>query len=286
MLCFVFLGLPLVVHSSPPTSGKSTVQNSSLKALERRLRGNKFPEPFIKNLLRYYDGAKRDQVVRLNVMGFLLTADYSGHLSALGIERCREYLIKYKDVFALAEKKYGVKKETIVALLWVESRLGENAGGFHVASVYLSLLQSEHPEVEKMLLEDLKVRRPNPDKALIAKTKERAKIKGRWAIGELWALYEMTKKQPDLVRDLKGSYSGAFGIPQFLPSSYRQWAQSSHSQNRADLYEPKDAILSVAHYLHANGYRKGKPKTYKEALFNYNRSHDYVDIILKIASKL
>lgn len=254
--------------------------------LKQRLRKNGFPKPFIQALLKNYEDTKRDQVVKLNVMGFLMSPDYSGHISPDSVQRCRIFLTENKKVFVQAEKKFGVKKEIIASLLWVESRLGENHGSFHVASVYLSLLQAEHPQLTQVLLEDLVVRAPSPTKAMIKKTKERAKIKGRWAVGELWSLYKMNKKDPTIVSQLKGSYSGAFGYSQFLPSSYVSWAKSFNPKKPADLYSPQDAIMSVANYLHKNGYKKNKPKSYKKALFHYNRSDDYGEIILKLSEKL
>ena len=266
------------VASNPPSS--------PLVYLKQRLRKNGFPKPFIQTLLKNYEEAKRDQVVKLNVMGFLISPDYSGHISPDSVQRCRSFLTENKKVFTQAEKKFGVKKEIIVSLLWVESRLGENHGSFHVGSVFLSLLQAEHPQLIQVLLEDLAVRVPSPTKAMIKKTKERAKIKGRWAVGELWSLYKMNKKNPTVASQLKGSYSGAFGYSQFLPSSYVTWAKSFNPKKSADLYSPQDAIMSVANYLHKNGYKKNKPKSYKKALFHYNRSDDYGENILKLSEKL
>lgn len=254
--------------------------------IEKRLKNNKFPKSFIKQLLKNYDASKREQVIKLNVMGFLLSPDYSGHISPVGIQRSREFLKKHADAFATAEKKYGVKKEIIVSLLWVESRLGENHGGFHVPSVYLSLLLGDSDESTHILMEELARKQPNPSRAMINKTKSRAKIKGRWAIGELWAIYKMNRKHPSTVATLKGSYSGAFGFSQFLPSSYVQWGKSYSQKKTPDLYDPRDAIISVAYYLSKNGYKKGKVGTYKKALFRYNKSNDYGDAILKLSAEL
>jgi membrane-bound lytic murein transglycosylase B len=225
-------------------------------------------------------------VVKLNVMGFLLSADYSGHISPEAMRRCRDFLEKNKALLQSAEKRFGVKKELITALLWVETRLGDNVGRFHVASVFLSLLQAEHPELKNMLLADLHAKVGKPTPPQIKKVKERSKIKGRWAVGELWALYKMNKKNAKTLGELKGSHSGAFGLSQFLPSSYNQWAVSFKHGRTADLYRTEDAILSVAHYLKKNGYRRGRLASYKKALFHYNRSEDYVATILALASQL
>jgi membrane-bound lytic murein transglycosylase B len=254
--------------------------------LEKRLKANGFPQSFIQLLLKNYDASKRDQVVKLNVMGFLLSPDYSTHTSPDGIQKCREFINAHSGAFQKAEKSFGVKKEIIASLLWVESRLGDNHGNFHVASVYLSLLLGEHPELIQVLLEDLKKRVPNPNKALIAKTKNRARIKSRWAIGELWALYKMNKANSTVVRDLKGSYSGAFGYSQFLPSSFVTWAKSYSGKRPPDLYNPDDAIVSVGNYLNKNGYKRGKEQSYRKALFMYNKSKDYGDTIIKLAMQV
>ncbi len=284
-LFLLFCILALTPHSANANT-KTQKPAKPLDYLKKRLQGNKFPKPFIEALLKNYDESRREQVVKLNVMGFLLSPDYSRHITPDSIERSRVFLNKNKKTLALAEKQFGVKKEIIVALLWVESRLGENHGTFHVASVYLSLLQSDHPQLTQMLLKDLGTKVPSPPSSMVAKTKERARTKGRWAVGELWSLYKMNKKNPKLVSQLKGSYSGAFGHPQFLPSSYLSWAKSFNPKKQADLYSMEDAIMSVANYLTKNGYKKNKPATYKQALFHYNRSQDYVDIILKLSEKL
>jgi membrane-bound lytic murein transglycosylase B len=269
--------------------GKSTVARGSLSTtefLEKRLRSNGFPKKFIQLLVKNYDASKRDQIIKLNVMGFLLSPDYTGHVSANGEQRCKEFLREHSAPFAAAEKQYGVKKELIASLLWVESRLGDNHGNFHVASVYLSLLLGDHPQVAQMLQEDLRSKVDKVTRSLVLKTKERAKTKGRWAIGELWALYKINKLAPKTLERLRGSYSGAFGFAQFLPSSYVQWAKSFAKKTTPDLYEPGDAIMSVAYYLKKNGYRQGKEASYKKALFHYNRSRDYGTTILKLASNL
>lgn len=254
-----------------------------LPYLEHRLKANGFPAPFIKLVLQNYDETIRDLVVKLNVMGFLLSPDYSPHTSPDGVSKCRDFLTAHADAFQKEEELYGVKKEIIASLLWVESRLGNNHGKYHVTSVYLSLLLGEHPELTAVLLEYLNRKSPNPSKALIAKTKNRAKIKGRWAIGELWAIYKMNKNDPTVVTELKGSYSGAFGYSQFLPSSFVSWAKSFTGKKAPDLYDPKDAIMSVGFYLKQNGYKKGKEKSYRKSLFMYNRSKEYGETILKLA---
>lgn len=285
IFCFSFF----IVHENLYAQSKTqniTVQPSSTKHLRHQLKKNNFPTHFTERLLKNYNSKQKDYVIRLNVMGFLSTANYNGHLSNEALEQCRKFLNEYATVFTKAENRFGVKREIIAALLWVESRLGENHGKFNVANVYLSLIQSDHPDNFQMLKEDLKSKLGKPKKKDIKKVKVRSKTKVRWAIDELWSLYKMSKSHPKIIETLNGSYSGAFGMSQFLPSSYLSWAVSYDKNSKPDLYNPPDAIFSVANYLKKNGYKKNKPKSYKKALYHYNKSHDYGAIILKIADQL
>ena len=59
--------------------------------------------------------------------------------------------------------------------------------------------------------------------------------------------------------DYYGSYAGAIGLPQFLPSSIRQWAVDFNGDGKIDLSEPDDAIGSVAHFLAEHGWQPGGP---------------------------
>ncbi|MEY4616612.1 MAG: hypothetical protein RJB66_1572 [Pseudomonadota bacterium] len=268
------------------TGAKSSVPLTITGKIEKRLKSKGFPKAYIEQLIKSYDSSKGEQVVKLNILGFLLSPDYSGHVTTDSIKRCREFLKKHDKAFEKAEVQLGVKKEIIAALLWVESRFGENHGRYHVASVYMSLLLAESEEYQQMLLTELKTKHPKPTVKMKALVKTRAATKGQWAVGELWALYKMNKKKPSTVAELKGSYSGAFGYAQFLPSSYLVWAKSFDEKKVADLYEPEDAIISVANYLRKNGFKLGKSKSYKKALFKYNHSDDYGSAILELAEKI
>jgi membrane-bound lytic murein transglycosylase B len=57
----------------------------------------------------------------------------------------------------------------------------------------------------------------------------------------------------------KGSYAGAMGLGQFMPSSFQRWAVDFDGDGRRDLWNTEDAIGSVANYFAAHGWRKGEP---------------------------
>ncbi len=239
---------------------------------------------FIQLVVDSYDESSRDKVIELNTLGFVSKADYSGHLSKRAIRKCREFLYKYRRTLRRAKRRYHVDPEVIASLLWVETKHGEVMGSYAVPSVFFSLLQADHPEVlaHTMKALDLKIAAPTPED--IAKVKERSRAKGEWALEELKALETMALHKLKRARVIKGSFAGAFGMPQFLPSSYGKWARSFRkARARPDLFRADDAIYSVASYLHSNGWKPKSPDAQRGALFHYNRSQGYVDVILQIA---
>ncbi len=241
-------------------------------------------ESFIEDVIKTYDASTTERVIQLNVLGFLKKADYSAHLSPNAIKKCHEVLRKHRKHFLNVKKIYGVEPEVIAALLWVETKHGKMMGKFPVSSVYFSLLQADHPSLVESSYKALteKVTEMLPEYE--PKLKERSKTKAQWALGELKALETLQKTQKKNTSKLKGSFAGAFGVPQFIPSSYSQWAKASKKGSSPDLFKMEDAIYSVASYLSSNGWKSGEPDAQKQALFHYNRSQGYVDVILKIAS--
>ena len=86
---------------------------------------------------------------------------------------------------------------------------------------------------------------------------------------------------------IQGSYAGALGIPQFMPTNIRALARDGNDDGRIDLFDHADAIPSVASYLKHYGWRPGiNGKKAYEVLLNYNYSKPYAKTILKISRLL
>lgn len=285
------IALSLALFLTLPSLGAGAIPQNAVSprdlALQRLLKEG-FSHRFIQVLNESYVEEDRDRIVELNILGFLARADYSGHYSARAIRKCREFLKKYGSTLRAAERLYKVPPEVIAALLWVETKHGLLLGRFPVTSVYFSLLQADHPEVMEKTLASAKTRVPASDPDPAEKVRERSQAKAQWALGELKSLERIYKKsernKAHAIRRLVGSYAGAFGIPQFIPTSYLRWAASQNHD--PDLFEMRDAIFSVASYLSANGWKKSSPKSHREALFHYNRSQGYGEVILKIAKEV
>ena len=160
------------------------------------------------------------------------------------VARAREFQKTWQAELRSAGKKYRVDPEAIVGILLVETNLGRIQGTHLLLSVFSSIYVDAAEALTTGTF-------ANPD------LRARFERKHTWALGELRALLVMGKKRGVDILNLKGSYAGAFGIL-VLPSSYLEYAVRAHGDGPPDLYSEADAIHSIAHYLSAHGYRKGR----------------------------
>ncbi len=134
-----------------------------------------------------------------------------------------------EQTLSRAAEKYGVPQHVIVAIIGVETRYGAVTGGYRVLES-LTTLGLGYPRRSKFFL------------------------------GELKEYLLLARNEGFPLGGVKGSYAGAMGIPQFMPSSYRQYAVDFNGDDTRDLIsEPADAIGSVANYLHSHKWRAGAP---------------------------
>lgn len=142
-----------------------------------------------------------------------------------------EFWDKYRATLRRAEKKYGVPQEIIVALIGVETIYGRNAGSYRVLDA-LTTLAFDYPRRADFFRSELE------HYLLLARD-----------------------QQFDLLA-IRGSYAGAMGVPQFMPSSYRKYAVDFNGNGTVDLLrEDRDAIGSVANYLLGYGWIEGEGVT-------------------------
>ncbi len=142
-----------------------------------------------------------------------------------------EFWNTHADDLARAEKEFGVPAEVIVAIIGVETRYGKQTGGYRVIDS-LSTLAFDYPPRAPFFKKELK---------------------------EFLLLSREQQKSP---LDLKGSYAGAMGFGQFMPSSYRAYAKDFDGDEFIDIWKnPTDAIGSVANYFVRHGWKADQPVT-------------------------
>jgi membrane-bound lytic murein transglycosylase B len=137
---------------------------------------------------------------------------------------------------AKAEAEFGVPAEIIVAILGVETSYGGNVGSFRVVDA-LSTLAFRYPPRSKFFRSEL---------------------------GHFLAL---TREEGMPILSPVGSYAGAMGLGQFMPSSYRAYAVDFDGDGKRDIWtNPTDAIGSIANYLARHGWKRGEPIVHKTAV--------------------
>lgn len=141
----------------------------------------------------------------------------------------QRYWKQHARTLERAAAEYGVAPHIVVAILGVETQYGRNTGDYPVLDA-LATLAFTYPRRAAFFRRELE---------------------------EFLLLCRETGLDPARVR---GSYAGAIGPPQFLPSSYRSYAVDFDGDARRDLLASHaDIIGSVAHFLHRHGWQPGEP---------------------------
>ncbi len=149
-------------------------------------------------------------------------------ITAARIREGGDYWRRNARALARASAEYGVPEEIIVATIGIETSYGRTLGRNRVFDA-LATLAFGYP----------------PRAALF-----------RSELIELLLLARETGVDP---MHYRGSYAGALGVPQFLPSSYRRHAVDFDADGRRDLWNHADAIGSIANYYRAYGWVAGQP---------------------------
>ena len=243
---------------------------------------------FLNHVIAARDAGFVEKAVRINVTNYAFTPDYSGHYNSESVGKVQAFLQEHDSLFNAIERKRMVPKEVIASILWIESRCGTITGTYHVPSVYLSLVLANDPvyvnaSMDRVLNNaDFSPSQHDSLRAVIAK---RAARKAAWAIKELKSLQTIHERGLMNVSELKGSWAGAFGFPQFIPSSYTAWAVDGNADRIIDLYSLVDAAHSIANYLRNNGWTASRSKQ-RKAVHHYNNSDAYVNAVFTLAEKV
>jgi peptidoglycan lytic transglycosylase B len=195
---------------------------------------------------------------------------------------CRE---RYATAFEAAEREYGVPASTLAALLHVETACGRNTGSSVVFHRLARLAMANEPANLRMNV--ARLAGPNPDPAVVERVRERARYLEDTFYPEVRALFVIADRLDIDPLDIRGSDSGAFGYPQFLPTSYLRDGVDADGDGRVSLYDHADAVASCAKYLVGHGWRPGMSRAERRTvIWHYNRSDAYVDTVLALAERI
>jgi len=140
-----------------------------------------------------------------------------------------KFLKQHHETLKRAEKEFGVPAEIITAIIGVETYYGRLSGRTQVFDSLVTLGFDYPPRAPFFL-------------------------------SELEQFLLLTREEDVAVRDVRGSYAGAMGMPQFISSSYRHYAVEFDGDGKRDLWNSTaDVIGSVANYFKAHGWKPGEP---------------------------
>jgi len=178
-----------------------------------------------------------------------------GLLKKSSLQRGHRVLRKYADLLERIEASSGVNREVIVAILRIETNFGSSTGNRSAFNSLLTMALVENRRSD-------------------------------WAETELLEFLRICNEQTKDPLSIKGSWAGAFGIPQFVPTSYRRYAVDGDGDGVMDLFNPSDSIASVANYLKAHGFKKDQPLKNRNAVYAYNHCDNYVKAVFAYARAL
>jgi len=142
-----------------------------------------------------------------------------------------EFWDKYKTALMTVEKKYGVPANIIVATIGIETKYGQHTGSYPVIDALTNIGFSQSP-------------------------------RANFFRSELEEFLLLTREKNLDPLKVLGSYAGAIGQPQFMPSSYRRYAVSYHGKTPIDLsHNELDVIASIANYYKQKGWITNNPIT-------------------------
>ncbi|MFC2154180.1 lytic transglycosylase domain-containing protein [Candidatus Altiarchaeota archaeon] len=195
---------------------------------------------------------------------------YEEYKGILGVEQKKKdgkkFIEENEDHLKGAEEKYGVDGNYIAAIIGLESDYGKTCGTYNPVGVFVTMIESI------------------PDRR-------------KFGERELVELLKFCQKHGTDPHSLRGSYAGALGVSQFVPSSLNKLFIDGDGDGKPDPANMVDAIHSVAHYLKnwrqdSNGWVKGQKPSEKQrnrnwrAIKAYNRSNNYARAVVDIAEAL
>ncbi|MDM8536792.1 lytic murein transglycosylase [Desulfobacterales bacterium HSG17] len=209
--------------------------------------------------------------------------DYNQFLSASNIAKAKNYMAENATIFQTATARYAVPAEFITAIILIETQLGGNVGRSPVLACLSTLASISEPTVRKGFYDSIKhnSRLHGPE------FEAWADRKSAWAYEEVKAFLVYTEKGSQNPLLIKGSFAGAMGLSQFMPSNILKYGADGNEDGRVDLFIHEDAIMSVASYLAGFGWVPDLSFEAKQkVIWEYNHSTPYVETVFKIAERL
>ncbi len=265
----------------PVTAAEKTA--TFFDKLQHRLIDDGFKSIRIKRLYADQQVFFESRGVSLYFLHSEATLNYKKMAKRSWIKQGKAYKKLHAGALHRADALLGVDPDIITAIILVETKFGRYLGKRSIINTLSTMAALTESEPREYLWTQL------PKKRRIERNSydQKADRKAQWAYKELKAFLTYTERHKVDTVSIKGSYAGALGIAQFMPSSILAYGRDGNGDGRIDLFEHTDAIFSIASYLKHFGWKRGisRKKAYK-VIYHYNHSKYYVNSVLKIAGLL
>jgi membrane-bound lytic murein transglycosylase B len=192
------------------------------------------------------------EIVGRSGKGINYLGRHFGLLSKKSILEGKQIVRDNRSLLRHIESAYGVEKEVLVAILRLETNFGRVKGNVPIFNSLLTLSLIENR-------------------------------RSAWAEEELAYLLLMCRNTQKDPLEVRGSWAGAFGLPQFVPSSYVKYGVDGNGDGSVDLNNQTDALASIGNYLKSFGWSRKNLADKKQALYAYNHCDHYVQAVLTYA---
>jgi len=275
--------LPFFILTASLSAGDQIKKDAEFQVLIRQLIDDGFDKERLERIFSDKEIFFSPDGVSLFFIHSESSLNYDQFLSKKDINSALKYLKDKKDILDNAQEKFSVDKTIITAILLVETRLGAYTGNSVVINTLSTMAALADKSLWKRIWNVIPDGRKPSEKDFIKKVQR----KSPWAYNELKAFLKYIEDEGLKPANIKGSYAGAIGIAQFMPSNILKLAIDGNNDGSIDLFNHADAIFSIANYLRYHGWKAGltRQKQHK-ILYMYNHSNYYVDTLLKISDKL
>jgi len=240
LLGFVFpllltLGYPSILPAQDPALPASFATKTEVQHFVKEMhQKHGFDQKYLTELFQSFETDNKVLQLISKQYEALPWYQYQNHVvTQKRVKEGVQFLKENRQTLKRAEKEFGVPAEIIVAIIGIESNYGQLKGKYPVLQS-LSTLAFDYP------------RRANFFK------------------GELEQFLLLTREEKFNPKELLGSFAGAMGMPQFMPSSYRHFAVDFSGKGQRDLLQnTADVIGSVANYFKKHGWKTGESVIHK-----------------------
>jgi len=281
MACAVMV-LPLLFLAQVSSQTSSDVP-PIYQSLVSRLSQDGFDAGFLSRLLMDSRAEPIPSAMSIPLTTREIPEIYEQFLTSEAILLAKKFLQENSTILNEGEMRFSADKEVVTAILLVESRFGENIGKFRLLPTLASMAVMDSPENVEANYSALRVADPE---MTYDRVQGVAKKKASWAYQELKSFLLIVLRENVDPLQVRGSYAGAIGMAQFVPSSYLGYAESKNGFERW-LTSKEDAVFSIGNYLKSHGWNKNLPlEKKKRVLWYYNHSKPYIETVLLIAQKI